>query len=896
LTLSPGSRVGSFEVVGLLGVGGMGEVYRARDSKLNRDVALKVLPESLTHDSQRVARFRREAQVLASINHPNIGGIHGLEDATGMTALVLELIEGPTLADRLARGPIPVAEALPIATQILSALEAAHDQGIVHRDLKPANIKLRPDGTVKVLDFGLAKATERADQSGDLTNSPTMVSPATQAGILLGTASYMSPEQARGQLVDKRTDIWAFGCVLYEMLTGTRTFGGEHVTDVLSSIVRDTPNWSALPTDALPLLGVLQRCIEKDPRQRLRDAGDVQLALADAFTGTARGPTTSAVPTGSGWKIAAGTALGIAAGVVAVILFQQARSRPVQTSPRLFELKPSQASPLESSQFGKNIAISPDGARIVYSSTRRGVPELVMQRLDQLDAITIPGSEGGFDPFFSPDGQQIGFATFTELKRVGIAGGPSVTICPIDPYYTGASWGDNDTIVFAGGTHGMFRVPASGGTPEQLGLPDASKGERAYARPAVLPGGDAFLYTAILTDGSTRILGRRIGATEGATVLEGGFGPQYSARRLLFGQADRVLAANFDPAQFHTIGSPITIASGVFNKSADGVTNLSSALDGTAVYVSGQSAPTKKRLAWIDRAGTHAITPFGVELEYPRNLRISPDDRRVALTVGPPGQGQIWIYDLRGAAQPTKLTFKDHNLFPTWSPDGKQIAFLSRTGETNRLMVIPSDGSTVQAEPLLKADVTGAPSAWSPDGAFLLYVRQAAGAQQDQGHQQAAVPKVWLLAVRDHTEHQWLQTPFSEWGGSFSPDGHWLAFVSNQTGASEVWVRPFPGPGAPVRVSSDGGQKPIWSKNGKEIVYENGGKLWSARVSLQPSQFRAEPPQLVLDGGFMHDDTDPNLRYVDIVRDGRLLAVEANQATSDASIVVAQHWDADFKK
>ncbi len=279
MTLSPGSKIGSFEVVGLLGVGGMGEVYRAKDSKLNRSVALKVLPESLTHDAQRVARFRREAQVLASINHPNIGAIHGLEDGSDITALVLELVEGPTLADRLASGPVPVAEALPIAAQIASALEAAHDLGIVHRDLKPANIKLRPDGTVKVLDFGLAKATERADEQGDLTHSPTVVSPATQAGILLGTAAYMSPEQARGQVVDKRTDIWAFGCVLFEMLTGSLAFAGPNVTDVLASVLRATPNWSALPADATPLLPVLQRCLEKDVKQRLRDAGDVQLAI-----------------------------------------------------------------------------------------------------------------------------------------------------------------------------------------------------------------------------------------------------------------------------------------------------------------------------------------------------------------------------------------------------------------------------------------------------------------------------------------------------------------------------------------------------------------------------------------------------------------------------------------
>jgi serine/threonine-protein kinase len=518
-----------------------------------------------------------------------------------------------------------------------------------------------------------------------------------------------------------------------------------------------------------------------------------------------------------------------------------------------------------------------------------------MQQLDQLEGKTIPGSEGGFDPFFSPDGQQLGFATFADLRRIGIGGGLSATICPIDAYFVGASWGENNSIVFAEGSLGLFRVQASGGKPERLAVPDATKGERGYARPAVLPGGESILYTAILTDASARIVARRLGAADATTVVEGGFGAQVSSHRVLFGQADRVMAADFDPATFRVTGSPVTIASGVFNKPGEGIANFATGSDGIAVYISGQLASVKSRLAWFDPSGKTEVTPFGPELEWPRGVRLSPDSRRVALTIGPPGQGQLWIYDLSGAAQPTKLTFTGHNLFATWSPDGKQIAFLSRVGDANRLLTIPSDGSTVEAEPIVKGDVTGAPSAWSPDGAFFLYVRQAASAPQEQGHQQP-LPKVWLVAARDHGEHQWLQTPFAEWGGSFSPDGRSYAYTSNQTGDSEVWVRPFPGPGAPTRISSEGGQKPVWSKDGKEIFYETAGKLLSARVAFRGSEFRSEPPRQLMDGGFVHDDTDPNMRYVDVARDGRVLVVHANQAPSDVSLVIAQHWDAELPR
>jgi len=879
LTLSAGSKIGSFEVVGLLGVGGMGEVYRARDSKLNRDVALKVLPAALIHDAQRVARFRREAQVLASINHPNIGAIHGLEDASGITALVLELVDGPTLADRVARGPIPVTEALPIAAQISSALEAAHDQGIVHRDLKPANIKLRPDGTVKVLDFGLAKATERADQSADLTNSPTMVSPATQAGILLGTAAYMSPEQARGQAVDRRTDIWAFGCVLYEMLTARPPFGGDHVSDVLASVVRGTPDWSAIPADAQPLLPVLQRCLQKDAKQRLRDAADVELLIEDAVAQRTKLTMEVAPAKKRLWPIIAGTGVGLVAGAIAAIVMLRPPAPQVQDPPKRFELKLSQADPLSTDLYGQNVALSPDGSRIVYTSTRGGTSRLVMRRSDQLEGKPIAGSEGGFDPFFSPDGQHIGFATFGEFRRVAVTGGPSTKICPLDAYFSGASWADDDTIVFAEASLGIFRVQASGGQPERLILPDATKAEQAYAHPTALPGGASILYGVLLSDGSTRIAGRRIGDTDSVTLVDAAFGPLYLSRRLVFAQADRVMAAEFDAKALRVTGQPRPIATGVLNK--DNATNFATTADGNAAYISGHDVSLMHRLAWVDRSATHI--PIGEALEYPRNLRVSPDGRRLALTIGPGGRGQIWIYDLKGTGQPVKLTVQGHNLFPIWSPDSKQIAFLSREGSQNRLLLLPVDGSSTQPEPLIKEEFVGVPTGWSPDGNYLLVIRQPPA-------------KMWLTAIRDRTLHQWLQTPFSEWGGRFSPDGHWVTYASDQTGTSEVWVRPFPGPGAPVRISPDGGQKSLWSKDGKEIFYENGAKVMVARVTTHGSQIEAEPAHMLFEGGFERDETDPHIRFLDAAADGRLLVVEANRESNDASLVIAQHWDANLQK
>jgi len=873
--------IGPYHIVDKLGEGGMGEVYRARDSKLGREVAIKVLPAAFAADHDRLARFEREARMLAALNHPNIGAIYGLETYDDIPALVLELVPGLTLADRLAQGALPVETALGFARQIADALDAAHEKGIVHRDLKPANIKITPDGVIKVLDFGLAKVS--GPESGEHSAALTSPFENTHAGIVLGTAAYMSPEQARGQAVDKRTDIWAFGCVLFEMLTNTRPFPGDNVSDVIASILRGTPDWSMLPPNAAPLQRVLAKCLERDLKQRFRDIGDVKLVLEDAV---ATAPATTRLPAADSkriWRSAIAALLGVIVGGASAVLFQQSRVRTVPPPVQRFELSASQAGPFTATTYGTNVAISPDDSRIVYSSTRRGAPVLIMRRLDQLESTLIAGSEGGFDPFFSSDGQHLGFATFTELKRVPVTGGPAVTVCPVDAYFSGASWGANNTIVFTQAALGLFRVSAAGGQPEMIAAPDAAKGEQAYVRPVVLPN-EAILYTVVMRDGSRRIVARRPGERDATIVEEAAFGPQYlSPGYLIYGQADRVMAVRFDVTTLQVTGAPVAVQAGVFTKAVDSVTNITSAADGTAVYASGHNPGGSSRLVWVDRQGTRLAAAVDQPVEGARNLRLSPDGQRLALTVGAGGAGNIWIYDLGRAVQPLKLTFQDHNIFPVWSPDGKQIAFLSRAGAVSRLVSIAADGSAVQPTPLTTNDVLGPPLAWSPDGAFLLF-------------QKPQPAKLWVLRASDQKSTQWLQTPFAEAGGSFSPDGRWLAYGSNQTGADEIWVRPFPGPGAPVRVSSDGGHKPMWARNGKEIFYENGPKLMSARVVSEAPDLRIETPRLLFEGGFLHDDADTNIHYVDVAPDGRFLIVESTSSAEAVSIVVMQHWDEELKR
>ncbi len=890
MPLSAGTRIGPYEVVAPLGAGGMGEVYRARDTNLNRDVALKILPDVFATDPDRLARFRREAHVLASLNHTNIAGIYGVEDAgpstssaqAGIRALVLELVDGLTLAERIALGPIPVPEAIAIASQIAGAIAAAHEQGVIHRDLKPANIKLRPDGTVKVLDFGLAKAL---DQSGGPGGLPTLTRAAemTGRGVVLGTPAYMSPEQARGLPLDRRVDIWSFGCVFYEMLTGRSTFAGDTASDAIASILAREPDWLALPPSATALAPLLRRCLEKDAARRLRDISDVTLWLEDAG---ARPPSAAApLETQSRLRrwVATAAVLGVAAGVAAAAFLLPSRTRAVPAVTTRFELASSSTDPFTAEPAGVNVAISPDGSRLVYTAIRDGATELVVRRLDQLQGTPIAGTEGGQAPFFSPDGEEIGFVTFDAIKRVPVAGGPVTTICPADAGFRGAAWSPDGTIIFSRDAgSGLLRVPAAGGTPEKVIVPDVARGEENLVQPVFLPDGRALLYTVILRSGQTRVVARKVGDAAAATVVEGGFGGLYvPSGHVVFGQGDRLMAIRFDAATLRVSGSAAPVEDGTFNTPADGVASFASAADGTAVYVAGHNAGGPRRLVWIDRKGARTGYVVNQTVDNVRNPRLSPDGRRLAMTLGRNGQGDVWIYDLAGGAQPLRLTFQGHNSFPVWSPDAKQIAFLSVTTSTGHVFVLPSDGGGTQPERLTKGEAAELPMSWSPDGAFVLF---------------GGSSNVYVLQLNGRTARRWFSTPFHEFGARFSPDGRWVAYASDQAGPLELWVRPFAGPGAPVRVSSGGGHDPAWSHDGKELFYHQGSKMFSARVTAQATGIRVDAPAVLFEGGFVHDDTDANIRFFDVAADGRFLMIEPTEASKPASIVVAPHWDADLKR
>jgi len=887
VSLAPGTRIGPYEVAAPIGEGGMGEVYRATDTNLKRAVAIKVLPASVSTDPDRLARFHREAQVLASLNHPHIAQIHGLETTNGLTALVMELVEGPTLADRIAEGALRVGDAIAIATQIAEALEAAHDQGIIHRDLKPANIKVRPDGRVKVLDFGLAKTMEIAGSPSVVGQLPTITSPAmTEAGIVLGTAAYMSPEQARGQALDKRSDIWSFGCIVYEMLTGRMVFAGNTVSDTIAALLERQPDWTALPPSATPLGGVLRRCLEKDRANRLRDIGDVKQWLEETSTGLAAAPPLQKSAGRPGWSIVIAAVLGVAIGAAAIAGLLRNMSAPVPHAVGRFTLTPLQGDSFTADTFGNNLAISPDGSRIAYTANRSGVPQLFIHRLDALDTQQIAGTDGGTFPFFSPDGKQLAYATLDELRRVAVDGGANVRICAVDAGFRGATWAQDGSIVFANNGVGLLRVPASGGVPRKIAAPDAANSEENYAHPTLVVGTDTLLYTVLLIGGHSRVAARRLSGGEAVTVAEDAFGSQYlPSGYIVFARDDRLMAIRFDAATLRVASAPVVVQDGVFTKVTDADANVAIAADGTAVYAAGHNTGSLRRVVWVNRQGGHQGPVIETPLEYARNPRLSPDGRRLALTVGTSGHADIWIYDLDRTNAGFKLTHQNHNTFPTWSSDGKRIIYLSITSTGGYMYSLPADGSSLQPERVIPdkgaAEVGEVPLIASSDGKYLFFRKN---------------DDIWMLGLVDRTARPWFATPFNEQGSRFSPDGKWVVYSSDSTGRREIWARPFPGPGAPVRVSADGGHDAVWSPDGKEVLYENAGKLMSAPVVSETPGLRLEPARMLFEGGFAHDDTDPGLRFFDVASDGRLIMVEPIGTSTPQSIAVVQHSDQDLNR
>jgi serine/threonine-protein kinase len=906
LPLSPGTRLGAYDIVAKIGQGGMGEVWRATDTRLKRQVALKVLPAAFTTDPERIARFQREAEVLAALNHSNIAQIYGIEEADGVTALVLEFVDGPTLADRLAHGRIPIEEALPIAKQIAEALEAAHEQGIIHRDLKPANIKVREDGTVKVLDFGLAKlaepaATSAAQAASPLTYSPTITSPAmmTGLGVILGTAAYMSPEQAKGRAADKRSDIWAFGCVLFEMLTGTRAFEGDDVSDTLASVLKSDPDWSGLP-GSVPdqVRTLLQGCLVKDRRQRVGDIAVVRFVLqTSALHRLEATAASSGAPRRPGWQLALLWALsvivvaGLAAGTVLWM-------RPVAAPARVarFVIPTPAEPPIQFSLAPVPvIAISRDGSRLVYRMTD-GVSTLTsgilyQRRLGQVEATRMPGTEGANGFFFSPDGTWVGFSTGLDntLKRVAVAGGSPQTICALDGPLRGASWGLDDTIVFAtAASKGLRRVSAAGGQPQVLTKVDPTKGETDHWWPEVLPDGKAVIFTAWNgTVERSRIVALAFATGQVSEIVRGGSHPHLSSwGHLVYAVGVTLNAVRFNTARLAAVGDPAPLIEGV-SFTPYGAAQYALAGDGSLIYVKGGlSGPISQRrtLVWVDRQGREEA--INVPPRLFAYARLSPDGTRVALDARDQ-ENDIWIWDLvRGGLQ--RLTNDPgRNRMPIWTPDGTRVAFTAEREGVESVYWQKADGTGVP-ERLSIGQTAQGPESFSPDGTRLVFTTPL----------DAPIHHLGLLSLAgERAAEMLLNTNVNVTNAEVSPDGHWLAYESNESGQAEVYLAPFPDVKAQKRpVSTSGGTRPLWSRDGRELFYYVVPDTIMAVPVRLGTDVVLGKPQVVLKGGFAAAAYIG--RHYDVSLDGKrfLLLKDAEPAKSaPPEVILVQHWDEELK-
>jgi serine/threonine-protein kinase len=838
------ASIAHYRITGKLGEGGMGEVYRATDTKLNRDVALKVLPESFARDPERMARFGREAQVLAALNHPNIAAIHGVEESEGKRALVMELVEGETLQDRIERGPIPVEEALPLARQMAEGLEEAHERGIIHRDLKPANVKTTATGTIKILDFGLGKALEDDTGMGsnpDLSQSPTMNAMATRVGVILGTAGYMSPEQARGRAADRRSDVWSFGVVFYEMLTGKQAFGGQTVSDVLASVLRADLSFDSLPKNVPPpIVRLLRRCLERDPKQRLQSIGEARITITDYLanpTGWSEKATEFPAPV---WRRVLPWALATASAIAAVVLLL-GRS-PSSETPLQVSIEVAQA-PLYLG-LGSSAVLSPDGTRVVVVSGDDNARSLRLRALGQLAGVDILSGSGPtgspYNPFFSHDGNWVGYVTASELRKVPISGGASLTLTKVDRS-RGASWAPDDTIIFAPNPESaLFRVSAAGGEPSPLTTLDEAKGEATHRWPQVLPGGDAVLFTSHtqpaggFDDASVEIVMLQSG--ERKSLLKGGSYARYvPSGHLVYASEGTLFAVPFDLSNLEVRGIPAPVVQNVAWSPAQGGSQFSFSDDGRLMYVAGENTVAEYPIIWVNRDGGMS-TLLDTRGSY-ANPRLSPDGEKLSLTVLRDGNWDIWVYDLdRGV--PTRLTFDEsQETEQLWSPDGKYLAFSSNVDGQENLYRKLADGSG-EAERLTESQQAQWATSWSQDGRHIAYINSTAGFD------------IEIVSLEDRKVEKFLGTPFSEADPAFSPDGRFIAYDSNESGRTEVYVRPFPASGGKWQVSDGGGAYPAWSGSGRELFYRTDTGIMVASIETSGDTFRAGKPRVLFEGAF----------------------------------------------
>jgi serine/threonine-protein kinase len=844
-------------------------VYRARDLKLKREVAIKILPAEFSRDADRLSRFQREAEVLASLNHPNIAAIYDLQEAKESRFLVLELVEGETLADRISRGPIPVEEALKIAKAICEALEAAHEQGVVHRDLKPGNIKVTPDGKVKVLDFGLAKAMEQSPAT-PLSDSPTLLSmAASNAGVILGTAGYMSPEQAKGKPVDKRADIWAFGVVLYEMLTGRMLFSGETVSETMAFVMTKEPDWNALPKDTPPgLRDLLRRCLEKDPKRRLRDIGDAQFFLEQVGD---KAQVQSAAPsTKRAWTLAC--VLAIVAMAVSFVHFRERPAQQPLTSFRV-ELGPDAVAGQRTTA-----AISPDGRRLAFVAGSK--EQLFTRALDQASPTLLSRTEHANDMFFSPDSQWIGFFADGAMKKIPATGGAVVTLCPA-PNARGASWGEDGNIIVTlnsvSGT-GLSSVPDSGGTPQTLTKP-AATGDASHRWPEILPGGKALLFSASpvagdYDNGNIKVLTVKTGQIK--VVASGGYFGRYiplsdMAGELIYVHQSTLFGVPFNLQRLETTGTAAPLLEDVASDSATGGGQFDFSQNGTFIYLNGKSVGSWP-LLWMDSSGKKQ--PL---LETPGTYigpRLSPDGKRLAFSLG---YNQIQVYDIERGTTNT-LTFTDQSVndaFPVWTPDGKHLVFRTQSSPSVfSLLWTRSDGAGTP-QSLMESKTELRPYSFSPDGTRLAF-----------GHSESRNGfNLWTLpldlADPEHPKagkpESFFDTMFDEYEPAFSPDGRWIAYRSTSSGLTEVYVKPFPGPGGKWLIGS--GRHPIWSRNGRELFYYgNDNRIMVATYRVNGDSFVPDRARAWSDARIM----EPNIVFgnMDLAPDGKRVVVSERNVLS----------------
>ena len=843
MTLTPGTRLGPYEIISPLGAGGMGEVYRARDTRLGREVAIKSLPAELAQDAERLARFEREAKLLATLNHPNIAGIHGLEEVGGTRNLVLEFVDGETLAARLARGPLPMEDALQVCAQVAAGVETAHDAGIIHRDLKPGNVMLRPDGTVKVLDFGLAKsAAVGAGSSSDpnLTASPTVTNMATSAGMILGTAAYMSPEQARGKSTDRRTDIWSFGCVLFECLTGRALFEGDTVSDLIAKILQTTPDWKALPADTpRRVRALLERCLTRDPKLRLRDIGEARILLSSTtLDSDALAAIAAPAPSRRGRNALVMAGLVIASVLGTVLALRVTTHAPEAKRVALSVFLP-KGQRLDAGNENDVLAVAPDGSSIVFAaSAGTGTHHLYIRRLDRPEIVELAGTEEGSNPFFSPDGEWVGFFAKLHLLKTSLRGGTPIVLAEAGSYRGGA-WLENGSIVYSPTfASPLFMMDVSGAHSHAITVLDSTRSERTHRWPCALPGGKWVVFTVGVTNSpggydDATIEAVSIQSGERRVLAHGGYARYAPGGQLVFARNGSLYAIPLDPDDPRGGATAVPVLDGVLGVKTSGIAFFDIARSGTLVLVPGTEAAAEARLVWRDLAGRTTVVPG-----EPRNYQffdISPDGKSALAQIGSGGgDGDIFQIDLaRGTSN--QVTFDGHDGTPYWTPDGQHMVWSRVHGgmvQIARRSVLGADSASVLARSRLPLIATGV----MPDGSAALY--------SEYGNVNS---DIWSVPIGGGAARDIVKDPQSQVAGKISPDGQWIAYVTTETGAREVCVRPLNHPGGRTQISQNGGITPMWAPSGRVLYYVSGGGLVESILSIRGGAMVADSTRYLFD-------------------------------------------------